>query len=172
MRVAAKLEPFKAAIDAMLTEDLGAPRKQRHTARRVLARAHTLSLHYVLADRSGAIAHQQAGLVPRRTASWTGLYPVAAEGAAQWDGLYRGAALGSRKAQAGTVVSANEAGTAEDGAPLAIRGAKQAVRATDGGLQAAENATRAILERLWFTVDHREAEAAFVEKRPPDFRGS
>lgn len=37
-RVAPKLEPFKAAIDAMLTEDLDAPRKQRHTARRVLAR--------------------------------------------------------------------------------------------------------------------------------------
>jgi len=38
VRVAHKLEPFKAAIDAMLTEDLDAPRKQRHTARRVLAR--------------------------------------------------------------------------------------------------------------------------------------
>lgn len=33
-----RLEPFKAAIDAMLTADLDAPRKQRHTARRVLAR--------------------------------------------------------------------------------------------------------------------------------------
>ena len=32
-RVAHKLEPFKAAIDAMLTEDLDAPKKQRHTAR-------------------------------------------------------------------------------------------------------------------------------------------
>jgi transposase len=32
------LEPFKPAIDAMLREDLAAPRKQRHTARRVLAR--------------------------------------------------------------------------------------------------------------------------------------
>jgi len=36
--VAWRLEPFKAAIDAMLTADLDAPRKQRHTARRVLAR--------------------------------------------------------------------------------------------------------------------------------------
>jgi hypothetical protein len=27
VRVAAKLEPFKAAMDAMLTEDLGAPKK-------------------------------------------------------------------------------------------------------------------------------------------------
>ncbi|WP_091557587.1 IS21 family transposase [Arthrobacter sp. ok362] len=36
--VAWRLEPFKAAIDAMLTEDTTAPRKQRHTARRILAR--------------------------------------------------------------------------------------------------------------------------------------
>ncbi len=32
------LEDFKPAIDAMLRSDLEAPRKQRHTARRVLAR--------------------------------------------------------------------------------------------------------------------------------------
>lgn len=32
------MEPFKAAIDAMLTGDTTAPRKQRHTARRILAR--------------------------------------------------------------------------------------------------------------------------------------
>ena len=36
--VAWRLEPFKAAIDAMLIEDTSAPRKQRHTARRILAR--------------------------------------------------------------------------------------------------------------------------------------
>ncbi len=36
--VAWRLEPFKPAIDAMLTEDTTAPRKQRHTARRILAR--------------------------------------------------------------------------------------------------------------------------------------
>lgn len=33
-----RLDPFKATIDAMLTEDTTAPRKQRHTARRILAR--------------------------------------------------------------------------------------------------------------------------------------
>lgn len=38
VRTAPKLEPAKVLIDAMLTEDLTAPRKQRHTARRVLAR--------------------------------------------------------------------------------------------------------------------------------------
>ena len=37
-RAAPKLDPAKALIDAMLTDDLSAPRKQRHTARRVLAR--------------------------------------------------------------------------------------------------------------------------------------
>jgi transposase len=35
---APRLDPFKAAIDAMLVADLTAPRKQRHTSRRVHAR--------------------------------------------------------------------------------------------------------------------------------------
>lgn len=38
VRRAPKLDPAKPFIDAMLREDLDAPRKQRHTARRVLAR--------------------------------------------------------------------------------------------------------------------------------------
>ena len=38
VRAAPKLDPAKELIDAMLTVDLTAPRKQRHTARRVLAR--------------------------------------------------------------------------------------------------------------------------------------
>ncbi|HSS56028.1 MAG TPA: IS21 family transposase [Gaiellales bacterium] len=37
-RPSPRLEPFKAAIDGMLRADLDAPKKQRHTARRVLAR--------------------------------------------------------------------------------------------------------------------------------------
>lgn len=36
-RMSPRLEPFKAAIDAMLRSDLDAPKKQRHTARRILA---------------------------------------------------------------------------------------------------------------------------------------
>jgi len=40
-----KIDPYTAAIDAMLTADVEAPRKQRHTARRILAR---------LADEHGA----------------------------------------------------------------------------------------------------------------------
>jgi len=38
VRVAPKLDPAKGLIDAMLMLDLTAPRKQRHTARRILAR--------------------------------------------------------------------------------------------------------------------------------------
>lgn len=38
VRRAPKLEPVKVHIDAMLLSDVAAPRKQRHTARRVLAR--------------------------------------------------------------------------------------------------------------------------------------
>jgi transposase len=38
VRVSGRLESFKPVIDAMLRADLDAPRKQRHTARRVLAR--------------------------------------------------------------------------------------------------------------------------------------
>lgn len=45
VRSSPKLDPFKPAIDAMLRQDLDAPRKQRHTATRVLAR---------LADEHGA----------------------------------------------------------------------------------------------------------------------
>ena len=38
MRVSPRLEPFKTAIDDMLRSDLDAPRKQRHTARRIHVR--------------------------------------------------------------------------------------------------------------------------------------
>jgi transposase len=38
VRTSPRLAPFQAAIDAMLRADLDAPKKQRHTARRVLAR--------------------------------------------------------------------------------------------------------------------------------------
>ena len=37
-RVAPRLEPFRSVIDGMLRSDLDAPRKQRHTARRIHAR--------------------------------------------------------------------------------------------------------------------------------------
>src|SRR6476469_9185431 len=37
-RTSPRLAPFKSVIDDMLRSDLDAPKKQRHTARRVLAR--------------------------------------------------------------------------------------------------------------------------------------
>ena len=37
-RSSPRLDPYKSAIDAMLTEDTTAPREQRRTARRILAR--------------------------------------------------------------------------------------------------------------------------------------
>jgi transposase len=45
-RIAPRLEPFKPAIDEMLRSDVEAPKKQRHTARRILAR---------LVDEHGAV---------------------------------------------------------------------------------------------------------------------
>jgi transposase len=45
-RPSPRLQPFKAAIDAMLRSDLDAPKKQRHTARRIVAR---------LVDEHGAV---------------------------------------------------------------------------------------------------------------------
>lgn len=38
LRSSPRLDPFKAAVDEMLRSDLDAPRKQRHTATRILAR--------------------------------------------------------------------------------------------------------------------------------------
>ncbi len=78
-RVAPRLEPFKAAIDEMLRSDLEAPKKQRHTARRVLARlvdehdAHGLSYSTVrdhIRKRRPQIAAEagralEAGFVPQ-----------------------------------------------------------------------------------------------------------
>jgi transposase len=47
LRVAPRLAPYQAAIDEMLRSDVDAPKKQRHTARRVLAR---------LVDEHGAVS--------------------------------------------------------------------------------------------------------------------
>lgn len=46
-RISPRLEPFKTTVDGMLRSDLDAPKKQRHTARRILAR---------LVDEHGAVA--------------------------------------------------------------------------------------------------------------------
>lgn len=56
-------------------------------------------------------------------------------------------------------------------APLAIRGAKEAMRALSLPRDGSRAAAAAIFARLWFTEDHREAERAFAEKREPRFHG-
>ena len=57
-------------------------------------------------------------------------------------------------------------------APLSLGATKAVVRASVR--LSAASATRIAskeFERLWFTIDHREAEAAFAEKRVPSFVG-
>ncbi|MEY2966180.1 MAG: hypothetical protein RLY50_230, partial [Actinomycetota bacterium] len=58
-------------------------------------------------------------------------------------------------------------------APIALRYMKENLnRALDVSLQAALDAEAAAMVRTMSTADHREAAAAFVEKRPPRFSGS
>ncbi len=54
-------------------------------------------------------------------------------------------------------------------APLAVSATKRALRAAAVG--DGKGTGEAILEELWFSEDHREAERAFAEKRPPVFKG-
>jgi len=94
-RTSPRLEPFKAAIDDMLRADLDAPKKQRHTARRVLARlveehdAVELSYSTVrdyVAKRRPQIAAEagrplESGFVPQT-------HPPAAEGEVDFHDLW------------------------------------------------------------------------------------
>ncbi len=91
------------------------------SAERALEGAHTLSLHFVLADRSGGVRYKQVGCIPRRTGGWSGLYP-ATNPAHDWEGFYTGAALPSAPPLNGMVVSANEARRAPDGGVLSTFG--------------------------------------------------
>ena len=59
----------------------------------------------------------------------------------------------------------------EAAAPLAIRGAKQALGTLDLPRAEARKLAAAIFARLWFTEDHREAERAFAKKREAIFHG-
>lgn len=63
------------------------------------------------------------------------------------------------------------AASLERTAPLAIRGAKAALRALRLPPLEARREAADLFARLWFTTDHREAEAAFAEKREPIFHG-
>lgn len=58
-------------------------------------------------------------------------------------------------------------------APLALRAAKRLVAAATTALNDARRTdAAATFADLWFTRDHREAEAAFAEKRAPRFTGA
>ena len=60
----------------------------------------------------------------------------------------------------------------EKAGPLALAAAKQVIhKAAKGPLEEAEQLAADSFVDLWFTEDHREAEAAFAEKRDPKFRG-
>ncbi|WPB84654.1 enoyl-CoA hydratase/isomerase family protein [Sediminicoccus rosea] len=59
----------------------------------------------------------------------------------------------------------------EAAAPLAIRGAKQALSTLELPRAEARNLAAGVFARLWFTEDHREAERAFAEKREAVFHG-
>lgn len=91
-------------------------------AEKTLAGAHTMSLHFVLADKQDDIRYTQAGAIPARSEGWSGLYPVAAANSDKcWITVLRGADLphsvgvdhlvqgeGDRPTP-GMIVSANEA---------------------------------------------------------------
>lgn len=65
------------------------------------------------------------------------------------------------------------ASTFAQGAPLALGAIKAALRDADGGpaRDGPRSRVRAEVGRLWFSEDHKEAERAFAEKRPPRFVG-
>jgi hypothetical protein len=100
VRSSPRLDPFKPAIEAMLTEDTTAPRKQRHTARRILARlveehgAEQLS-YSTLRDYvrvrcpqmwSSAIFGRGACTCPCRSTSWAP-WPLPGWGYSPLDGI-------------------------------------------------------------------------------------
>lgn len=84
----------------------------------ILEHAHTMSLHWVLADRAGRVRYKQAGRIPKRPHGWSGLYPVASRDA-EWLGFYEGEALPTAEPEDGIVASANEARLSPDDTYLA-----------------------------------------------------
>jgi enoyl-CoA hydratase/carnithine racemase len=60
----------------------------------------------------------------------------------------------------------------EAAAPMALRFTKKVIKATGTqSPQAVRDLQRAGFADLWFSADHKEAEAAFAEKRAPVFKG-
>lgn len=86
-------------------------------------------------------------------------------GAARQEGLVEIAAGDARAAALDIAAGLDLA------APLAIRGAKEALRALALPRAEARRVAADVFARLWFTDDHREAERAFAEKRETVFHG-
>ena len=94
--------------------------------------------------------------------------PIGAEGA-------RAAGLVDETVPAGGALDAALALAAAfaKAAPLALRQAKRLVSAADSARSdAVRSQAAAAFVELWFSADHREAEAAFAEKRAPSFVGA
>jgi penicillin G amidase len=87
-------------------------------AESVLRQASNFSLHFVLADRSGDVRYTQVGRIPKRSAGWSGLFPVDARGPKKRIGFYEGKDLPRLGSDADLVCSANEARLGPDGAVL------------------------------------------------------
>ncbi|MBK8013568.1 MAG: penicillin acylase family protein [Deltaproteobacteria bacterium] len=114
------VESPSEAIEAYLRLPLA---KTAAEADRVLARAHTFSLHFVLADRDGDVRYRQAGTVPDRTAGWSGLFPVGWQDVRGWRGVLTGQDLPRERgieepSSRGFVASANEGRTGLGGRVL------------------------------------------------------
>lgn len=63
------------------------------------------------------------------------------------------------------------AGGFSKSAPLALKAVKRVAMAATADWQAASELSEDLFASLWFTEDHRAAEAAFAEKREPAFKG-
>lgn len=98
--------------------------------------------------------------------------------------LFSGEAISAADAEAiGLIEGVAKTGTAVDFAlefaqkldkvgPLSLAAAKATGLATlRDDRKVSRELAKSELERLWFTADHREAEAAFAGKREPKFRG-
>jgi penicillin amidase len=81
----------------------------------VLSKAHTMSLHFVLADAQGEVRYRQAGRIPKREGGG-GLTPHWPD-RSTWRGFYEGDEL-PREQGGSLVVSANEGRLTSDGAVL------------------------------------------------------
>ncbi len=88
------------------------------------------------------------------------------------EALHAGLLDGVSEGQTALEHSRGFVGRLAETAPLALGATKAVVMAAlrSSSTNAARIASQEF-ERLWFTDDHREAEAAFVEKRRPRFKG-